>query len=227
MGSLTYITRALVSVTSVSNPARSLLQCLQFVPLHGTSPNISKRNFKSEIHTNNLYPGSKVTDRFTLVEPETLANTSSSLFNGIIPVKELDIKYSGSSAPGGQNVNKSATKVEARFKLDSATWLSDETKEILIEKWQGQLTKDGYFVVKSERTRSQILNQADVLAKLRHSIWKALEEHLTRIETQQVDEVEAERQRKLQVKAARERVKQKRIASQMQKDKKSYDEWQN
>ena len=81
------------------------------------------------------------------------------MFSGVIPVKEIDLTYSGSSSPGGQNVNKSATKVEARFKLDSASWLNAETKDILKEKWKGQLTKEGYFVVKSERTRSQQLNQ--------------------------------------------------------------------
>ena len=128
--SLTYITRALSSVTSVSNSARSSLQCFQFVLFHGRSTHISKRNFKSEIHTDNLYPGSKANDRFTSVEPLSLINSASSYFSGIVPVKELDITYSGSSAPGGQNVNKSNTKVEARFKLDTARWLSDETKEI-------------------------------------------------------------------------------------------------
>ena len=60
---------------------------------------------------------------------------------------------------GGQNVNKSSTKVEAKFNLDNATWLNKDTKAILREKWKGQLTKDGFFVVKSERTRSQLLNQ--------------------------------------------------------------------
>ena len=84
----------------------------------------------------------------------------------MIPIKELDIKYSRGSAPGGQNVNKSATKVEARFKLDTATWLSSETKVVLREKWAGQLTKDGYFVVKSDRTRSQLLNQVTKKSRL-------------------------------------------------------------
>ena len=119
---------------------------------------ISNRKFKSEIHTDNLYPGSTIEDRFATVDLQKLSNKSS-LFSGVIPIKEIDLTYSGSSSPGGQNVNKSSTKVEARFKLDSATWLNAETKDILKEKWKGQLTKEGYFVVKSERTRSQQLNQ--------------------------------------------------------------------
>ena len=46
---------------------------------------------------------------------------------------------------------------------------------------------------------------------------------MTRVEQQQVDDVEAERRRKAQVKATRERVRQKRVRSQILKDKKSYD----
>lgn len=120
---------------------------------------IPNRNFKSDIHTDELYPGSKITDRFGAVDLSTLGSSSKSPFDGIIPVKDITITYTGSSAPGGQNVNKIATKVDARFKLETANWLSDEMKGILREKWKGQLTKEGYFVVKSERTRSQLLNQ--------------------------------------------------------------------
>jgi len=208
----------------ISSPKYPLLKARNLYFIIKPSIVISNRKFKSEIHTDNLYPGSTIEDRFDSVDLQKLSNKSS-LFSGVIPVKEIDLTYSGSSSPGGQNVNKSATKVEARFKLDSASWLNTETKDILKEKWKGQLTKEGYFVVKSERTRSQQLNQADVFAKLRHAIWQALEEHKTRVEMQQVDAVEAERQRQAQMRAARERVKQKRIRSQYIKERKCTDGW--
>jgi len=208
----------------ISSPKYPLLKSHNLNFIIKPSIVISNRKFKSEIHTDNLYPGSTIEDRFASVDLQKLSNKSS-LFSGVIPVKEIDLTYSGSSSPGGQNINKSATKVEARFKLDSASWLNTETKDILKEKWKGQLTKEGYFVVKSERTRSQQLNQADVFAKLRHAIWQALEEHKTRVEMQQVDAVEAERQRQAQMRAARERVKQKRIRSQYIKERKCTDGW--
>ena len=37
----------------------------------------------------------------------------------------------------------------------------------------GRITKEGYFVVRSEATRKQILNQADCMEKIRHLIFKA------------------------------------------------------
>ena len=142
----------------ISSPKYPLLKSHNLNFIIKPSVVISNRKFKSEIHTDNLYPGSTIEDRFASVDLQKLSNKSS-LFSGVIPVKEIDLTYSGSSSPGGQNVNKSATKVEARFKLDSASWLNTETKDILKDKWKGQLTKEGYFVVKSERTRSQQLNQ--------------------------------------------------------------------
>jgi protein subunit release factor B len=36
------------------------------------------------------------------------------VFSGYIPVKELKLTYSTSSGPGGQNVNRVATKVDLR-----------------------------------------------------------------------------------------------------------------
>jgi hypothetical protein len=42
-----------------------------------------------------------------------------SVFSGYIPVKDLKLTYSTSSGPGGQNVNRVATKVDLR----SATYL--------------------------------------------------------------------------------------------------------
>ena len=61
------------------------------------------------------------------------------------------------------------------------------------------------------------------MAKLRHSIWVALEEYKTRVEQSQEDEFEAEQRRLAQNKAARERVRQKRIRSQIRSEKRSND----
>lgn len=51
-----------------------------------------------------------------------------------IPMDQLEISYSKSTGPGGQNVNKVNTKVDVRFKVSTATWIEDGVKQKLTEK---------------------------------------------------------------------------------------------
>jgi len=54
-------------------------------------------------------------------------------FSGYIPLDKIQITYSASSGPGGQNVNSVNTKVDLRFQVDNATWLSEEIRTKLLE----------------------------------------------------------------------------------------------
>lgn len=83
---------------------------------------------------------------------------------------QLDITYSASSGPGGQNVNKVHTKCDVRFRVADATWFSPATKAKFQAEHQHRLTKDGYYVVRSDLTRFRHLNLADALEKLRNFI---------------------------------------------------------
>ena len=87
----------------------------------------------------------------------------------------------------------------SRFHVDSAAWLSPETRAAIREHLD--LTRDGWLVVKSDRTESRTLNMADALEKLRVNIRKA-ENPVT--ETFKLKEDEMARKAKL--KAARERL---------------------
>ena len=86
-----------------------------------------------------------------------------------------------------------------RFHVDSARWLSQETKAAIQEHLD--LSRDGWLVVKSNRTESRTLNMADALEKLRLGIRKA-ENPVT--ETFPIKDREISRKAKL--KAARERL---------------------
>jgi len=159
--------------------------------------------YKSTLSMSNLYPAVstiKLTER-KVSPPE---------FSGEIPMSELKATYSCSSGPGGQNVNKVATKVDLRFHLESASWLSPAVKSRIQEKFSSQLTKDGWMVFKSDRTRSQTLNKADALEKLRAAVRTALEPPQEKFSVE-----EQEKFRKGKLKASRERLHQKRIRSQV------------
>ena len=54
--------------------------------------------------------------------------------------------------------------------MNSAVWLSQEIKDKIKTNLGPDLTRDGWLVVKSDRTTSRSLNMADALEKLRSNI---------------------------------------------------------
>lgn len=79
---------------------------------------------------------------------------------------ELQVQTSRSSGPGGQNVNKVESRVELRFHLASSRLLTDEQKQLLLQKLAGRLTADGYLLVVAQEDRSQLRNKEHALRKL-------------------------------------------------------------
>jgi peptidyl-tRNA hydrolase ICT1 len=71
-----------------------------------------------------------------------------------IPKDKLTFAFSRSSGPGGQNVNKVNTKVDLRFNIESAGWLTEEVKERLIELYPNRINSENEFIVTSQKTRT-------------------------------------------------------------------------
>lgn len=126
---------------------------------------------------------------------------------------KLEITYSRSSGPGGQHVNTVNTKVDIRFKLAEAQWIPEKTREKLIKVLANKITKEGYYFIKSDLTRSQQMNLADALEKLRTLI-RAQE-----VEPATPSEETLEKLRRRQEKAARQRLQLKRERSQVKADR--------
>lgn len=120
-------------------------------------------------HTNGFSEFSKVPENKSTVSEliRLLLQISSDKFNGFIPVDKLQVTYSASSGPGGQNVNKVHTKCDVRFKVEDVSWLPAATKGRILSEFSHKLTKDGYYVIRSDLTRFRHMNLADALEKLR------------------------------------------------------------
>ncbi|MCG8700890.1 MAG: aminoacyl-tRNA hydrolase [Bacteroidales bacterium] len=81
--------------------------------------------------------------------------------------KELIVKTSRSGGPGGQHVNKTETRVELHFQIESSLALSDEEKSLLLARLKNKLTQDGRLIVVSSNSRSQLANKFDAEQKLK------------------------------------------------------------
>jgi ribosome-associated protein len=83
-----------------------------------------------------------------------------------IPGGELAIAFARSGGPGGQNVNKVASKVELRWNPTTSAALGDDERAWLIERLRSRLTSDGTLIVTSTATRDQLKNRDDATEKL-------------------------------------------------------------
>ena len=93
-----------------------------------------------------------------------------------IPARDLSWSAVRAAGPGGQNVNKVATKVELRFDLEKTHALSEPVKARLRRQAARFLTAEGRLVVSCQQTRSQLQNLRHAERQLVALIQRALRE---------------------------------------------------
>lgn len=113
----------------------------------------------------------------------------------VIPEADLSWRAVRSSGPGGQNVNKVASKVELRFDVAGTAALDAETKARL---------GVSELIVTSQATRDQGRNLEDARAKLAAIVARALHRPKKRKPTKPT---KGSRERRLQAKARHSRLK--------------------
>ena len=93
-----------------------------------------------------------------------------------VPAAALTMRAVRASGPGGQNVNKVASKVELRVDLDAVEGLTDPARGRLRTFARHRLDADGRLQVTSQATRDQSRNLEDARDKVRTLVAAALRE---------------------------------------------------
>ncbi len=85
-----------------------------------------------------------------------------------IPLKEVSVRASRSSGPGGQHANKTETRIEASFDVAASSALTDEEKRRIISRLGPRV------VAIAQDARSQTRNRELALERLARRLSSAL-----------------------------------------------------
>ena len=91
-----------------------------------------------------------------------------------IPEDEFSWSFARSGGPGGQNVNKVASKALLSWDVGRTSFLPIEVKTRLRTLQRRRFTKEGVLLIVSQRYRDQERNRQDCLEKLRDMVLEAL-----------------------------------------------------
>jgi ribosome-associated protein len=121
----------------------------------------------------------------------------------VLPLSEVELRFSRSSGPGGQHANTSETRVEAVFDVEGSTALTDNQKRRVVSKAGSTLRA----VAQDER--SQWRNRELAITRLVEQLRRALHVERKRVPTKPS---KAAKERRLEDKRRRSDVKRLRRA---------------
>jgi ribosome-associated protein len=100
-----------------------------------------------------------------------------------IPFSDLQFRFTIGGGPGGQHVNKTATRVTLFFDVASSTALDDESRARLLDRLANRLDRNGVLQLSVQDSRSQWQNRQLAVARFQTLLSEALIEESERRST--------------------------------------------
>jgi len=113
----------------------------------------------------------------------------------------LIFRYSRSSGPGGQNVNKVNTRVTVFFDVAGSGSFTEVEKERILNRLSNRANKDGVIHVVSQRYRRRVANRQAAVERLNELLNEAVKQEPVR------------KRRRIPASAKRRRLEEKRQRS--------------
>ncbi len=124
-----------------------------------------------------------------------------------LPEAELQFRFSTGGGPGGQHVNKTATRVTLLFDVANSPSLDEETRVRLLDRLASRIDGRGLLHIDVHESRSQWQNRTAAVDRFRNLMADALVEQAERHPTRPSRRA---RQARLETKRRRSTIKKHR-----------------
>ncbi len=122
-----------------------------------------------------------------------------------IPWSELSFRFSRSSGPGGQHVQKTSTRVELLFDVEGSPSLTESQRAQVRARLSGYIDSSGVLHLVAQSERSQVRNREEVVQRFQDLLAKALKPRKRRRPTRPTAQSKEKRLRRKKIRSETKR----------------------
>lgn len=126
----------------------------------------------------------------------------------IIPEAELEVRFTTSGGPGGQHANKTSTRVELSWNVESSAVLDAKKRRRIRSRLRTRIDSAGNLRVVADDHRSQTRNRAEARRRLAKLVGDALRPRKKRVATAPTRSSKERRLEQKRIRSEKKRLRQ-------------------